>query len=163
MKKMKSTNIADVSDELIEGLQLEDVADKNVTVLISERDKISVKDEYVMLFATNLQTLLVKNKLNLTELKVLMTVVKFTQFKNVFNVTQTVIANDANMDKANVSRVMKSLRKKGLILHDEKTGVDFLNPYLFLKGSIKEFKASPIAEQLRFEGFDMDEDIKNPY
>ena len=161
MKKIMNSSIEEMSEDLIEGLEPEEIKDKNVTVFISDRDKIKVKDEFVLLFASNLQTLLVKDKISLRELKILLTIVKFSQFKNVFNVTQRVIAENAGLDKASVSRDMKKLKSKGFILHDKITGVDFVNPYLFLKGSVKEFKASPIAKQLHF--FEMDEDISNPF
>jgi len=163
MKKVIDSDIHDLSDDLLEGLDIEDVADKNVTVFISDRDKIKVQDEFVMLFASNLQKLIVNDKITIREMKVLLTIVKFTQFKNVFNVTQKVLADDAKITASAVSQVMKKLKAKGLVLHDTDTGVDFLNPYLFLKGSIKEFKKSSIAQQLRFKEFDMDEDIKNPF
>lgn len=161
MKRLMESNVEDLTSDLLEGLEDEDLADKSVTVLIADREKIKVKDEFVLLFASNLQTLLVNDKLSLRELKILLTIVKFSQYKNVFNVTQQVIADNAGLDKANVSRDMKKLRSKGFILHDKITGVDFVNPYLFLKGSVKEFKSSPLAKQLHF--FEMDEDIKNPF
>lgn len=161
MKRVMETNVDDLTDDLLEGFSNDEMRDKSVTVLIADREKVKVKDEFVLLFASNLQTLLINDKLSLRELKILLTIVKFSQYKNVFNVTQQVIADNAKLDKANVSRDMKKLREKGFILHDKITGVDFVNPYLFLKGSVKEFKASAIAKQLHF--FEMDEDIKNPF
>lgn len=161
MKHLMESNVIDLTDDLLEGLDEKTMADKRVTVLIANDEKIKVKDEFVLMFASNLQTLLINDKLSLRQLKILLTIVKFSQFKNVFNVTQQVIADNAKIDKANVSREMKKLKEKGFILHDKITGVDFVNPYLFLKGSVKEFKSSSIAKQLKF--FEMDEDIKNPF
>jgi len=163
MKRLIESDIENLSDDLLEDLDIDDVSDKNVSVFISDRDKIKVQDEFVMLFASNLQKLIVNDKITMREMKVLLTIAKFTQFKNVFNVTQRVLADDAKITPSAVSQVMKKLKAKGLVLHDSQTGVDFLNPYLFLKGSIKEFKKSSIAKQLRFKEFDMDEDIKNPF
>lgn len=160
-KKVLTSDIQGLSTDLLDGLSEAELKDKEVSVLITERDKIKVKDEFVLLFAANLQTLLVNDKLTLMELKILLTIVKFSQYKNVFNVTQKVIAENAKVEKGNVSRTFRKLKEKGYLLHDPKTGVDFVNPYLFLKGSVKEFKASDFAKQLQF--FEMDKDIINPF
>ena len=93
-------------------------------------------------------------------MSVLFSVVKFASYKNIFKITQQSIANDTGIDRSDVSRAMKKLRDSGYLLKD-KNEVEYLNPYLFLKGGIKEFKASELWKQmqLHFE----DGEIKNPY
>ena len=85
---------------------------------------------------------------------------KFSQYKNVFKITQTTIAKDTGIQRSNVSVIMKKLREKNYILYDEEQEIEYVNPYIFLKGGIKEFKSTNLfhqtkekEKQLSFEGF----------
>ena len=55
---------------------------------------------------------------------------------------------------------MKRLKDNNYLLIDH-DGTEYVNPYLFLKGGIKEFKSTETFKQmsLHFE----DEKIKNPF
>lgn len=161
MKKQKviNSNISELSQDLL-GFDEEDLQDKKVTVHIHEKDKIKVKDQFVLTFVGNLQNLLVHEKLTTSELKVLLTIVQYSSFQNVFKITQKTISNDLNISEAMVSKTMKKLREKQLILEDS-TGVEYVNPYLFLKGKITEFKASERFKQMSLH-FN-DEIIKSPF
>lgn len=159
MKKVINSNISELSQDLLE-FDEEELQDKKVTVHIHEQDKIKVKNQFVLLFVENLHNLLVKEKISLSELKVLLSIVRFSSYQNVFKITQTTIAKDINMHRSHVSAIMKKLREKQLILEDS-TGVEYVNPYLFLKGSIKELKATERFKQMSLH-FN-DETIKNPF
>ena len=158
-KNKLNTNLGDLSHDLLTGLDEEELQDKKVTVFVSEPEKIKVKNEFVLLFVENLQSI-VNNGLTMNEFKVLLSIVKYSSYRNVFKITQTTISKDTGIDRSDVSRIMKKLKEKSYILHDENNDVDYVNPYLFLKGGIKEFKASPLFKQLHFTEFD---DIKNPF
>lgn len=153
-----NSSIGDLTGDLLQEFSDEDLSDKKVNVFVSDRTPVKVKQEFVLLFVENLQAIM-KN-LTKNEMSVLFSVVKFASYKNIFKITQQSIANDTGIDRSDVSRAMKKLRDSGYLLKD-KNEVEYLNPYLFLKGGIKEFKASELWKQmqLHFE----DGEIKNPY
>lgn len=157
-KPLMNSSIGDLTGDLLQEFSDEDLSDKKVNVFVSDRTPVKVKQEFVLLFVENLQAIM-KN-LTKNEMSVLFSVVKFASYKNIFKITQQSIANDTGIDRSDVSRAMKKLRDSGYLLKD-KNEVEYLNPYLFLKGGIKEFKASELWKQmqLHFE----DGEIKNPY
>lgn len=121
---------------------VEDLADKKITVVVAkDQDKIKVNTEFVLLFTENLQTLLKEkgpNAITFTEFKVMLSIVKFSSYKNIYKVTQQKVAADTELDKAVVSKAVKKLKDKKLLIEDE--GLEYVNPHLFLKGGIKEAK-----------------------
>lgn len=157
-KPLINSSIGDLTGDLLQEFSEDDLSDKKVNVFVSDRTPVKVKQEFVLLFVENLQAIM-KN-LTKNEMSVLFSVVKFASYKNIFKITQQSIANDTGIDRSDVSRAMKKLRDSGYLLKD-KNEVEYLNPYLFLKGGIKEFKASELWKQmqLHFE----DGEIKNPY
>lgn len=155
-----NSNIGGLTNDLLDEFDQEDLQDKKVSVHIHDRDKVKVKNHFVLLFVENLQSLLVNEKLTTSELKVLLTIVKYSSYQNVFKITQKTIANDLGIDQAIISRTLKKLRTKQLILQDS-DGTEYVNPYLFLKGSIKEFKATDRFQQMSLHF--SSSDIKCPY
>ena len=97
--KAFNSNIGDLSHDLLDELNDEDLQDKKVSVIVSERDKVKVKDQFVLLFSENLKNLLVAEKITLSELKVMLSIISFSSYLNVFKVTQKVIANDLKLDQ----------------------------------------------------------------
>lgn len=158
-QKVINSNISELSHDLLE-FNEEDLQDKKVSVHIHEQEKIKVKNQFVLLFVENLQSLLINDKITTSELKVLLCIVQYSSYQNVFKITQTTIANAVKMKRSNVSVIMKKLRDKQLLLEDP-TGLEYVNPYLFLKGSIKELKATERFKQMSLH-FN-DETIKNPF
>lgn len=122
--------------------------------------KIKVKQEFIMLFVENFQRLvpiLTKN-----ELKVMLSILKFMTFANVFSVTQKAISADSGVPLANVSRAMTAL-KKWQILSFSKEGVGHINPYIFSKGKLLEVKKTLPQLSFVFENSMETEKIKNPF
>ena len=153
-----NSNISSLSHDLIEELQDIDIQDKNVSVFIKEKDKIKVNQQFSLCFLENFQSL--TKDLTRRELIVFMSLVKFSKFKNVYKITQKTIEKDTGIKQTNISVVLKKLKEKNYILHDEENEVDYINPYIFLKGSIKEFKTSNLYYELKKNSF---ENIKDPF
>lgn len=73
------------------------------------------------------------------ELRVLMAILRFLEYQNVFKITQKTLADFLGVDVANVSRAIKTLRAKKIISIDG-NGTEFVNPYIFAKGNMLEIK-----------------------
>ena len=170
MKKTKEeqihyrVNADETSDEVIENItELQargiDPESTKVNIFIGE-DKIGVNSDFVMLFASNLQRLLCRNKLTINEMKILLTIVTYSQYRNMFKVSQKAIAKETGIHKGNVSKYYKSLKEKGIILEDENEN-EFINPYLFVKGKMKEMKATKLFKSMHLLQYD--DDIENPF
>lgn len=79
------------------------------------------------------------NQINKTEFKVLLSIVKLSQYRNVFNITQSRIAEDSELLQYQVSKAMSTLKEKSFIL--KKDGVEYVNPFLFVKGGLTAIKS----------------------
>lgn len=159
MTKLINTAVDTVQRDLIDELEeIEDLHDKKITINISENEKIKVNDQFVLMFVSNFQRLM--EILTHRELKVLLALVKFSEYKNVFKVTQKALEKETGIKQSNISIILNKLKDKNFILEDEENGVEYINPFLFLKGSIKEFKKSDLYKQLYNADFN---NIKNPF
>ncbi len=122
--------------------------------------KVKVKQDFIMLFVENFQRLvplLTKN-----ELKVMLSILKFMGYSNVFSVTQKAISNDSGVPVANVSRAMAVL-KKLMILSVSVDGVWYINPFIFSKGKLLEVKKNIPILAMVFGGNLETGEIKNPF
>lgn len=159
MTKLINTAVDTVQRDLIDELEeIEDLHDKKITINISDNEKIKVNDQFVLMFVSNFQRLM--EILTHRELKVLLALVKFSEYKNVFKVTQKALEKETGIKQSNISIILNKLKDKNFILEDEENGVEYINPFLFLKGSIKEFKKSDLYKQLYNADFN---NIKNPF
>ena len=158
MKNKFNSTLGELTPDLLAQFDEEELQDKKVSVVVSERDKVKVKDEFVLMFVNNVQRML--DILTVREIKVLLSIVKFCSYRNVFKITQKTISNDTGIDVSTVSRVMKKLKEKSYLLIDE-NGTEYVNPYLFLKGGIKEFKSTDTFKQMSLHFHD--DIIKNPF
>lgn len=123
-----------LSSEALEQFEMSGAETVN---LIKTGQKVKVKNEFVMLFVENFQRLvplLTKN-----ELCVMLSILKFMNYQNVFSLTQKAISKDTGIPQANVSRAMKGLRERKILAENE-LGVGYINPYVFSKGHILEVK-----------------------
>ena len=161
--QMKSKNkfnstLGELTPDLLGEFNDMDLSDKKVSVIVSDKEKIKVNQEFVLMFVDNVQKML--DVLTVREIKVLLSIVKFCSYRNVYKITQKTIANDIGIEVSNVCRIMKRLKENNYLLTDE-NGTEYVNPYLFLKGGIKEFKSTETFKQLSLHFHD--ENIKNPY
>lgn len=160
-KPVLNSNIGELTGDLLAEFDEIELADKKVNVFVTDKEKIKVNQTFVLMFVENLQNIM-KN-LTKTEMAVLFSVVKFAQYKNIFKITQQSIANDTGINRSEVSRAMRKLRDNYYLLKDINE-IEYINPYLFLKGGIKEFKGSDLFKQMQQLQLHFDEkEIKNPY
>lgn len=139
--RILGSTVQELHSDFESNFNVEDLADKKITVVVSkDQEKIKVNTEFVLLFTENLQILLREktNAITFTEFKVMISIVKFSSYRNVFKVTQQKVAEDTGLDKAAVSKAVKKLKDRKLLIEDE--GLEYVNPHLFLKGGIKEAK-----------------------
>ena len=136
MKTRREVKVNEVQEVLTTDYQ-KDL--ENQSLAIVTRQKVKVSQEFVMLFVVNAQRAL--NEFTKTEFKILLSIAKFAQYKNVFSVTQAAISEDCGVDQSDVSRAMKKFRDKDYLLKHPTNGLEYLNPNLFAKGGITQLRA----------------------
>ena len=135
MRKTKTamrTDLGSLSPDMINEFEEQELQDKKVSVFVTrDEEPTKVQQEYVLMFVENFQA--ISKQLTNREIQVLLSIVKFSQYKNVFKITQTTIAKDTGIQRSNVSVIMKKLREKNYILYDEEQEIEYVNPYIFSK------------------------------
>lgn len=122
----------DFSSENIE--EINKIQEKNnvkVTTIINPEKKVSLKDQFVMAFTSNLRALAELN-ISQNELKVITYILEVMEYGNLISINQTAIANELGLHKSNVSYVFKKLVSKNILIKEN--GHTFMNSNLFAKG-----------------------------
>ena len=145
------------SEEGMESLDLKKLTPVNI---IKAGQKIKVKNEFVMLFVENFERLV--PILTKTELRVLLCILRFLNYENVFSLTQKAISASTGISKTNVSRALKTLRSRK-ILSENSDGIGYINPYIFAKGAVLEIKKNIPKLSLVFDGGLESGEIKKPF
>lgn len=142
------------------------ISDNDPVNLFSIRSKVQLKNDFVLMFYENFARLV--ELLTKRELRVLMAILRFLEYQNVFKITQKTLAKYLEVDEANISRAMKTLRGKKIISVDE-FGTEYVNPYIFAKGNMLQIKkqvpelAKLFDGQLELLGEDKQKIIAAPY
>lgn len=135
---------------------------KDLTHLINKANKLNVpvnlnlekgvnatreaKSEFVLMFTRNaLKAFLDLNK---SEQIVLAALTNICNYGNVWQVTQQALAEETKLARPTVSNCIRNLKEKGYLLKDPDTGMEFINPFLFLKGSMEDFKKSSAYKKI---------------
>lgn len=134
---LRSNNLAEIDDfefdpEVVE--EVEKIREKNnvkVTTIIQEDKKISLKDQFVIAFTSNLRALADLN-ISQNELKIITYILEVMEYGNLISINQSAIAKDLNIHRSNVSYNFKKLIQKGILI--KKNGHIFMNSNLFAKG-----------------------------
>jgi AAA15 family ATPase/GTPase len=125
------------------------------------KSKQPVHNPFVMTFVENFERLV--PILTKTEMRVMLCIVKFLNYQNVFNLTQKAIAHDTSIPQAAVSRAMKVLRDRKILAETE-SGIGYINPFLFSKGHLLETKKNINQISFCFEGENLEtEEIKKTF
>lgn len=136
---MKTHNNA--TEALADAAQsLQDKMDKQgarANVIVAQ-NKMQTLNEYVFLFINNFNMIIKTYKLRGSEIKVLMKILEYMQFGNLITLSNSTLAKDLEMDKGNVSRIMKRFKESELIITIN--GSLFFNPHIACKGTIDERK-----------------------
>ncbi|MBH8452720.1 hypothetical protein I8Q61_18700, partial [Acinetobacter baumannii] len=110
---LNSKKIKDKVDEMQER------GDVKATVIIQDDKKISLKNEFVILFLENFDRLITELKINTSELRVLIYILKKMEFGNLVSLSQASIVKALDMNKSNVSIIFKKLLAKDVLIKDE--------------------------------------------
>lgn len=154
---MKNTATDLFTEQGIEALDLK----KSDTVnLIKAGAKVKIKNDFVMTFVENFERLI--PILSKTEMRVMLCVLKYLNYQNVFNLTQRAISADTGIQQAAVSRALKTLRELKILAETE-SGVGYINPFIFSKGHVLEVKKNLPQMTLIFDGGMETQEIKKPF
>lgn len=122
----------DLSHEAVEEInKMQEKGDVKVTTIVKNDKKITLKDQFVIAFTTNLRALADLN-ISQNELKVICYILEVMEFGNLISINQTAIAKALDLHKSNVSYVFKKLIAKNILI--KKDGHTFMNSNLFAKG-----------------------------
>ena len=124
---LNSKKIKDKIDEMQER------GDVKATVIIQDDKKISLTNEFVILFLENFDRLITELKINTSELRVLIYILKKMEFGNLVSLSQTSIVKALDMNKSNVSIIFKKLLAKDVLIKDE-DGNMYVNSNIVMKG-----------------------------
>jgi len=131
------SNLADIldfefSDENVTEInKLQEKGDVKVTTIVNTEKKVSLKDQFVMAFTSNLRALAELN-ISQNELKVITYILEIMEYGNLISINQTAIAKELGLHKSNVSYVFKKLVTKNILI--KQNGHTFMNSNLFAKG-----------------------------
>jgi len=126
------------ADEIVENERKKGDVQANVFVKRVHEHQIT-SNNFVLMFVENIEILLDEYELTNMELKVLMYILDKMKHGNMFSINQKKLAEKYNTSQSAISRYIKNLIKKNLIIEDEDKN-RFINSTLFLKGNISSMK-----------------------
>lgn len=119
--------------------------DNAVVIVAGKRE--SVSEPFVIMFYEALNTIIQANKINMTDIRVLLGICGVTRFGNCISMSQMGLAEALNIDKSNVSKSIQKLVKHNVLLQS-KLGL-FINPSLIIKGKLSEVDPQVWDETLK--------------
>lgn len=125
--------LANNEDVFNEVEKIKEKGDVKATLIIQEDKKISLKNEFVILFLENFDRLITELNLTTTELRVLVFILKKMEYGNLINLNQAAVCNALNMKKSNVSLIFKKLKEKMVLIEDNEKNL-YVNSNLVMKG-----------------------------
>lgn len=132
VKHIEDIQDFEFSEELSDKVKiLQERGNVKVTTVVQEDKKISLKQEFVMAFTSNLRALAELN-ISQSELKVITYILEIMEYGNLIGLNQSQIARDLDMKKSNMSVIFKKLTEKGVLVKEK--GHLFMNSNLFAKG-----------------------------
>lgn len=132
VKHIEDIQDFEFSEELSDKVKtLQEHGNVKVTTIVQEDKKLSLKQEFVMAFTSNLRALAELN-ISQSELKVITYILEIMEFGNLIGLNQSQIARDLDMKKSNMSVIFKKLTEKGVLVKEK--GHLFMNSNLFAKG-----------------------------
>ena len=117
---------------------LENVDEKTQINLIKSKAKAKPKEQFVMAFTENLESLM--DEISTTDFEILLRVCKYLSWGNVINLTQQTIADDLGISQPQVARSFKKLEKNNIFYKQK--GSLFLNTNYLVKGDLLKAKES---------------------
>lgn len=137
--------------------EMQDRGDIKATVIIQNDNKVSLKNDFVILFLENFDRLITELKLNTSELRVLVYILRKMEYGNLVSLSQVSVVKALGMNKSNVSVVFSKLTKKDVLIKDS-DGNMYVNSNIVMKGLkhrlSKEKKENLIKSQKQTDLFD---------
>ncbi|EAQ2260629.1 hypothetical protein C4Z15_016240 [Enterobacter hormaechei subsp. xiangfangensis] len=132
-------NIEDIT-EILNRKKIKDKVDEmqqegdiKATVVIQSDNKVSIKNDFVILFLENFDRLITQLKLTTTELRVLIYILKKMEYGNLLTLNQKSVCVALNMKSSNVSAIFSKLKQKGVLVFDDEKNM-YINSNLVMKG-----------------------------
>jgi len=126
------------TDEVVENERKKGDVQTNVFVKRIHEHQIT-SNNFVLMFVENIQILLDEYELTNMELKVLMYILDKMKHGNMYSINQKKLSEKYNTSQPAISRYIKNLIKKNIIIEDEDKN-RYINSTLFLKGNISSMK-----------------------
>lgn len=113
--------------------EMRENGDVKSTVVIQPDNKVSLKNDFVILFLENFDNLITQLKLTTTELRVLIYILKKMEYGNLLSLNQKSVCVALDMKSSNVSNVFKKLKAKDVLVYDDE-GNMYVNSNIVMKG-----------------------------
>ncbi|EPV0599360.1 helix-turn-helix domain-containing protein [Salmonella enterica subsp. enterica serovar Ohio] len=112
---------------------------EELRIKASNKRKTSFKDDFSMIFKTNIGTL-AKMKLTPTSFRIIIYLFSIIDYGNILvNFSQSRVAKDLGLQKSNVSRAFKELFEKRILIRNTEDDYVYLNSNLCVKGVPHKF------------------------
>ncbi|WP_174263308.1 helix-turn-helix domain-containing protein [Cronobacter sakazakii] len=112
---------------------------EELRIKASNKRKTSFKDDFSMIFKTNIGTL-AKMKLTPTSFRIIIYLFSIIDYGNILvNFSQSRVAKDLGLQKSNVSRAFKELFEKKILIRNTEDDHVYLNSNLCVKGIPHKF------------------------
>lgn len=130
--------------------QMRQKGNVKVNVFASKEVPQSLEEglNYCVMFIENMQKLMEDFELTNMELRVLFYILDKMKMGNLFSINQKRLAEQFKTSAPAISRYIKNLQKKGVVVVDE-DGNKFINSTLFLKGMIHKLPKEQAENALR--------------
>jgi predicted transcriptional regulator len=113
--------------------EMQERGDIKATVIIQNDNKVSLKNDFVILFLENFDRLITELKLSTSELRILIYILKKMEYGNLVSLSQVSVVKALEMNKSNVSVVFNKLIKKNVLIKDD-DGNMYVNSNIVMKG-----------------------------
>lgn len=112
---------------------------EELRIKASTKRKTSFKDDFSMIFKTNIGTL-ARMKLTPTSFRIIIYLFSIIDYGNILvNFSQSKVAKDLGLQKSNVSRAFKELFEKKILIRNREDDHFYLNSNLCVKGIPHKF------------------------
>lgn len=133
MEKFRNAEMA--QEGIIENLQNLMNEKNSDVVVISQKGKMEITNNFVLCFYNSLKVLINQFNLSKTDIMAILQILEYMQYGNLVRMSYAKLARDIGIDERNISRVIRKLKAaKLLIVKDENL---YLNPHIIAKGNFK--------------------------
>lgn len=121
----------------------QDVDIKSTTTIIKDK-KTTLKNEFVITFLDNFDKIVTDYKINNSQMRVILYLLKKMQYGNLLILKQASISEALGMKSSNMSAIFSQLKEKKILVEDSEKNI-YINSNIFLKGLPHRLKKDKIA------------------